>query len=151
MGASKQYPNPILESDVAEKLCEAVGEVRKDVKPREVERGEVMRIRVQIDVTLLLCRGRVCSQEDGSKGWVSFKYERLPNVCYWCGCLNPFDKDCECWIQSNDTLQQEDQEYGSLLCVSPLPMHKNLVIVVPGYYETKRKELEAGSRKRVNG
>lgn len=61
MGASKQYPNPILESDVAEKLCEAVGEVRKDVKPREVERGEVMRIRVRIDVTLLLCRGRVCS------------------------------------------------------------------------------------------
>lgn len=110
-----------------------------------------MRIRVRIDVTLLLCRGRVCSQEDGSKGWVSFKYERLPNVCYWCGCLNPFDKDCECWIQSNDTLQQEDQEYGSLLCVSPLPMHKNLVIVVPGYYETRRKELEAGSRKRVNG
>ena len=29
-------------------------------------------------------------------------------------------------------------------------MHKNLVIVVPGYYETKRKELEAGGRKKVN-
>lgn len=30
-------------------------------------------------------------------------------------------------------------------------MHKNLVIVEQGYYETRRKELEAGSRKRVNG
>lgn len=117
---------------------------------KEVEKGEVMRIRVRIDVTLPLCRGRVFLQKDGSKGWVSFKYKRLPNVCYWCGCLNHFDKDCERWIQNNGTLRKEDQEYGPWLCASPLPMHKNSVIVVPGYYETKRKGFKAVGRKGVN-
>ena len=44
-----------------------------------------MRVRVSIDVTLPLCRGRLISFENGDKGegWVSFKYERLPNICYW--------------------------------------------------------------------
>ncbi|KAL0000754.1 hypothetical protein SO802_014535 [Lithocarpus litseifolius] len=117
-------PAQFSSRDVAEKLCEAVGEVRKDVNIKEIERGEVMRIRVRVDVTLPLCRGRVFSQKDGSKGWVSF---------------------------NNGTLRHEDQEYGPWLRASPLPMHKNLVIVVPGYYETKRKELEAGGRKGENG
>ena len=70
-------PVQFLSREVAEKLCGAVGEVRKDVNLREVERGEVMRIRVRIDVTLPLCRGRVFLQKDGSMGWVSFKYEHL--------------------------------------------------------------------------
>lgn len=64
-------------------------------------------------------------------------------MCYWCGYLNYFNKDYECWIQSNGNLRQEDQEYGPWLRASLLPMHKQLVIVVPRYYETKRKELEA--------
>ena len=54
-------PAQFLSQDVAEKLCKAVGEVKKDVNLREVERGEVMRIRVLIDVTLPLCGGRVFS------------------------------------------------------------------------------------------
>ena len=45
-------PVQFLSREVAKKLCGAVGEVRKDVNLREVERGEVMRIRVRIDVTL---------------------------------------------------------------------------------------------------
>ena len=31
--------------------------------------------------------------ENGNKVWVSFKYERLPNICYWCSCLDHDDKD----------------------------------------------------------
>lgn len=104
-----------------------------------------MRIRVRVDVTLPLCCGRIFSLDNGSKGWVSFKHEQLPNVCYWCGRLNHFDKNCDRWIQSSGTLTQKDQEYGPWLRAFPLPMHNNSVIVVPRCYETKKKELDTGN------
>ena len=68
-------------------------------------------------------------------------------MCYWCGRLNHFDKDCERWIQSNGTLQPKDQEYGPWIRAAPLPTHKNSIIVVLGYYEAKKKELEAEGKK----
>lgn len=114
----------------------------------EVDHGSVMRIRERVDVTLPLCRGRIFKLGNGSKGWVSFNYERLPNVCYWCGPLNHVDRDCDRWIQSNGTLTKEDQEYGPWLRASPSPVHNNSVVVVPGYYKTKKKEIGRGSKQR---
>lgn len=51
-------------------------------------------VKVNLDISLSLCRGRIVSLENGDKIWVSFKYERLPNICYWCGWLDHSDKDC---------------------------------------------------------
>ena len=84
-----------------------------------------------------------------AKGWVSFKYERLPNVCYWCGRLNHVDRDCDRWIQSSGTLTKDDQEFGSWLRASPLPAHNNSVLIVPGFYESKKKEI--GLNKKQEG
>lgn len=47
--------------------------------------GNFIRVRVTLDINLPLCRGRVVTLECGDKRWVAFKYERLPNLCYWCG------------------------------------------------------------------
>lgn len=88
-----------------EKLYEAAGVVNTDSSLTEVDKGSVMRIRLRVDVTLPLYRERIFSLDNGSKGWVSFKYEQLPNVCYWCGRLNHFDKDCDHWIQNSGTLK----------------------------------------------
>ena len=126
-------------------LCAIVGVVNKNPSDKEVDKGCVMRVQVWVDVSLPLCRGRVFSLDDGSKGWVSFKYERLSNICYWCNRLNHFDKDCELWIESNGTLKQADQQYGPWNRASPVPIQKNAVLVVPRYYETKRKERAAGN------
>jgi len=41
--------------------------------------GNFLRVRVAIDISQPLCRGRKISIEDGSEEWISFKYERLPN------------------------------------------------------------------------
>ena len=41
-----------------------------------------------MDISLPLCRGQVLSIMDDEEHWVTFKYERLPNICYWCGCLD---------------------------------------------------------------
>ena len=78
-----------------------------------------MQVRVLVDVTQPLCRGRVISLDDDKDLWVSFKYERLPIICYWCGCLNHNDRDCETCIDSEGTLTEVDREYGSWLRAPP--------------------------------
>ena len=40
---------------------------------------------------------------------MSFKYERLPNICYWCGRLTHDDRDCDLWIDSEGTLKTEQR------------------------------------------
>lgn len=97
-------PIKYLSREVVGKLYEAMGEVNKKSSLMEVDRGNVMRIRLRVNITLPLCRGRIFTLDNRLKEWVSFKYERLPNVCYWCGQLNHFDGDCEQWLESSGTL-----------------------------------------------
>lgn len=63
----------------------------------EFERGNYMRVRISIDITKPLSRGRKVEFDNGEESWVSFKYECLPNLCYWCGCLTHQDQDCLLW------------------------------------------------------
>ena len=48
----------------------------------EFEGGNFMRVRVSIDITKPLSRGRKVEFSNGEVSWVSFKYESLPNLCY---------------------------------------------------------------------
>lgn len=41
-----------------------------------------MRVRVTINVSEPLCRGRKVTSDENNDGWISFMYERLPNMCY---------------------------------------------------------------------
>ena len=75
----------------------------------EVEGGSFIKVRVRVNVSLPQCAGLVLSIEDGKEGWVSFKFERLPNICYWCGCLYHANRDCDLWIESDGTLDISDQ------------------------------------------
>lgn len=128
-----------------------VGEVRKSTGVVDKEGGHFMRVRVTIDLFLPLCRGRVIILEDGGKFWVSFKYERLPNLCYWCGWLNHDDKNCELWIQSKDTLKIEDQQFKSKLRATPYTSTRKDFIFVPGYYKNRfPRRQETPSEKVIN-
>uniref|UniRef100_A0A2N9IZ60 Reverse transcriptase domain-containing protein n=1 Tax=Fagus sylvatica TaxID=28930 RepID=A0A2N9IZ60_FAGSY len=70
-----------------------------------------MRIRVVVDITKPLCRGRKIGLNKGSEGWFSFKHERLPNFCYWCGLLTHEEKDCNYWLKNQEVLSREEQGY----------------------------------------
>ena len=133
-------PIPFLNRGVAEDLCNVVGEVCKDTKLSKMEGGHYFLVKTTVDVTIPLCRGQKISLENGETGWVSFKYERLPIICYWCGCLDHADKDCDRWIESNGTLNPEDREYGPWIRASPFVMPRKTVIKVPGYYDALKKE-----------
>lgn len=110
-------PVKFMTTTVAESLCETVGQVQKQSQTEEC--GGFMRVRVLVDVTQPLCRGRVISLDDDKDLWVSFKYERLPIICYWCGRLNHNDRDCETCIDSEGILTEVDREYGSWLRAPP--------------------------------
>ena len=71
-----------------------------------------MRVRVVVDVTKPLSRGRMITWDQGREGWVSFMYERLSNICYWCGLLTHDDKECDVWLNSKGTLLVEEQQFG---------------------------------------
>ena len=127
---------------VAEGLCSGIGEVcPSDFSV--MEGGDFMRVRVILDITKPLSRGCKITLNDGSVCWVSFKYERLPNICYWCGCITHSDKDCDLWIDSEGTLLVEARQYGAWLR-APLfnPIRKSTVVVL-GFYKQKKENLRS--------
>ena len=106
--------------DMTPKAAAEIGRVCGDVLPGIRDWGNqdgstFMRIRVRVNTSKPLCRGRKLHREDGEIGWTRFKYERLPILCYWCGRLSHSDKDCELWIKSNGSLRENDRQFGAWL------------------------------------
>ena len=112
-------PYKFMNTKAAEKICEVVGQVIHSNDPTETEGSNFMRIRVELDISLPLCRGRVVSMENGKKSWVTFKYERLPNICYWCGRMNHTDRDCEIWLDSEGSLEEHKSNSGHHYVLHP--------------------------------
>lgn len=135
-------PMRFLNHKVAEKLCEVAGSMCREEDINEIDGGSFMRVRVIIDINKPLCRGRRFSSSQGEQGWVSFKYERLPNLCYWCRSLSPVDKDCELWIDSEGQLKKEEQAYGSWIRAPLFVKGRSPVIKVPGFYEARKMEKQ---------
>lgn len=132
-----------MNREVAEELGSVIAEVDKTTELSKMEGGSFMRIRVRIDITLPLCRGRIITLEGGFEEWVKFKCERLPNICYKCGCLNHSDKTCDLWIDSDGTLSPDNQEYGPWIRASSTPNPPRSLVVVPGYYAARKKKSQA--------
>ena len=81
--------------------------------------------------------------DDDKEHWVSFKYERLLNLCYWCGRLTHIDKDCEKWFESEGSLQPEDQQFGAWLRALPFVAACKNVVAVPGFFAKKKMASSA--------
>ena len=105
-----------------------------------------MRLRVGLDVTLPLCRGRVVSLEEGKKTWITFKYERLPNICYWCGRLDHNDRDCNIWLDSEGSLLESQKQFGPYVRAPPFSPVRRTVVAVPGFYNSNRKSQTPAAR-----
>ena len=84
-------PVRFVNHEVVDGICEIIGRVFRFTKDADYEGGGFMRIRVKLNTTQPLCKGNVITMEDGEQFWALFKYDRLLNMCYWCGC---FDHTC---------------------------------------------------------
>ena len=138
--------------EMAVLIGESIGTVIKSADPLEMRGGTFMRVRVRVDVSQPLCRGRKIELEDGTEGWVAFQYERLPNLCFCCGLLTHDDKDCEVWLKSKGRLVMDDQQYGHWLRAPRFSMGERQSIEVKGYEEgvTKAHSKAGPSRFHVS-
>jgi len=130
-------PVSFMNKTVAEGLCSGIGEVCS-TDFSVMEGGDHVRVRVILNVTKPLCCGRKFSLEGGSTGWVSFKYERLPSLCFWCGCLTHGERDCKHWMASGGSLTVEDRKYGTWLRAPLSNNVKRSTIAVPGFFQQKK-------------
>ena len=65
------------------RIGESLGRVEMvDVENKGFCLGNYLRIRVSIDISMPLCRGRMVRMGGLSPSWVDFRYERLPIFCY---------------------------------------------------------------------
>ena len=64
--------------------------------------------------------------------WVNFKYEKMPNFCYWCGMVSHDAKECKVWLSSKGSLSLDQQEYGPWLRADPFSVGKKSFMFVPG-------------------
>lgn len=98
--------------------------------------GAFFRVRVAININPPLSQGRVITMPKGDKAWINFKYERLPSICYWCGCLDSNERVCDLWVDSKGMLTTEQQQFGPSLRVG------KDVIYVPGFYEKTSRRTQ---------
>ncbi len=99
-----------MNHDYAKVLGKVLGLVEQVAESEEARGCEgCMRIRIKMDISKPLCRGRKARLSARNETWIAFRYERLPNFCYWCGMLMHGDRDCDKWLWSKGALQREDQ------------------------------------------
>lgn len=109
-----------------------MGVVSRAEQKGDIIGGDFLPIRVGINVSKPLCRGRKVLLGQGKEEWVSFKYEKLPNFYYWCGLVSHDDKECSIWLASKGALSSDQQGYGPWLQAYPYSTGKKSYMVVSG-------------------
>ena len=130
----------LLNSATAHQIGSTIGRVCQDSDEEdETGWGDLVRVHVTIDVHKPLCRGRKIGLGGDREILVSFKYEKLPNFCYWCGLITHCDKDCSFWLRHRDTLEASKQQYGAWLRAPPgLPYRRKTVSVKGQVFRSQR-------------
>ncbi|XP_062112044.1 uncharacterized protein LOC133823369 [Humulus lupulus] len=81
-----------------------------------------MRIRVAIDVTQPLMRGRrVRLPRIRDEFWIDFRYEKLPDFCFECGIIGHLFQHCTLYLEHMDAGTEPTLPYGPWLKGAPLP------------------------------
>jgi hypothetical protein len=110
-------PLACMGSDIGEQIGATVGEV--DQNDGEAEWGEYLRVRIIIDLTKPLDRGRKINIRNKST-WVKLKYEKLPNFCYNCGVVRHSRWGCAAKSLKGEGSLSGDTPFGPWLRVPPV-------------------------------
>lgn len=75
-------PFSLLTREVALSLGATLGTVIKPANNSDLQEGNFVRVGVVVDTSKTLSKGRRVSWDQDKEGWVFYRYERLPNLCY---------------------------------------------------------------------
>lgn len=121
-----------LDIPTAIQIGKTIGMVSELEWETDMISGDFLRVRVEVDVSRPLCRGRKVVLNDEEEVWISFKYEKLPNFCFWCGMVCHDDKDCDRWLSSEGSLPLNSQEFGAWMRANPFSARRKTFCSVPG-------------------
>ena len=126
-------PFPLQTIETAFSIGETIGSVINPKDLGEMLGANFIRVRVIVDVSKPLCRGRKISCDAENEGWAAFIYEQLPNICYWCGSVSHDDKDCSLWLRIKGTLKSNEQQFGPWIRAPLFNSAKKSFVKVKGY------------------
>jgi hypothetical protein len=116
----RMYDMPLacMSREMGQRIGASMGVVEEvDVDEAGVGWGEFLRVRIVLDVTKPLLRGRFLKLRDKTI-WITFHYERIPRFCFMCGVIKHGGRGCVKpggrMLPENENLQQ----FGPWLRVS---------------------------------
>ena len=102
-------PYKFMLEETVKEIGETIGPLINPCDASEWKGGMFLHVRVRIDTTRPLCHKRRVTFEEGLEQWVSFQYERLPNICFWCGMFSHDDKECDIWLKCKGSFTIDQQ------------------------------------------
>ncbi|KAH7841280.1 hypothetical protein Vadar_027865 [Vaccinium darrowii] len=84
------------------------------------KKGKFVRVRVHTDITLPLKRGCMVRMEASQPFWVEFRYERLPNFCFYCGLVGHDLQSCTKRFSDMEDNSLRTAQYGEWIRASPM-------------------------------
>ncbi|KAK7856347.1 hypothetical protein CFP56_023714 [Quercus suber] len=100
--------------------------------------------RVGIDIAKPLRKGRKLALRDGQDNWVCFKYERMPNICHWCGKLTHMDRECPIRLKGKNTLKEAEQQFAPWMRAATPNLARKSVVRVAGFEENESETEDSG-------
>lgn len=77
-----------------------------------------MRVIINLDNTKPLLRKKRFTVEGMKSIWINFTYERLLDICFWCGIIGHGHKDCSLWNRNGEKGHEGEFPYGSWMKAS---------------------------------
>jgi hypothetical protein len=113
-----KLPLACMGREVGLQVGATVGEVEDiDVLDDGVGWGEYLRVKIRLDLSKPLSRGRIIKVQD-KELWVPFQYEKIPRFCFKCGVVMHNSQTCGSYGGRKTQRAEETEDYGPWLRVA---------------------------------
>ena len=84
-----------MSQEVGEEIGSKLGRfIEVNRRSWQSDQAKIIRVRVELEIDKPLRRGAYIASSEDERLWLTFKYERLPTVCFICGKLGHDNKHC---------------------------------------------------------
>ncbi|KAE9466937.1 hypothetical protein C3L33_01156, partial [Rhododendron williamsianum] len=117
----RALPLEFMSVEVGRKMMVGFGDVLEVVMAQlSGNQGRCIRVKVELDITKPIPRGKNVRTADWQPIWVSFRYEKFPHLCHYCGLVGHDDKACMLKYNESKAGIMKVNQYGVWLRASPV-------------------------------